>query len=319
MKLKIMKYKIGVACLLASLTIGLYSCLDGDSINLAPGAAGSPLIAMSYVDLDNNGTDLRAGLANFSSASLTFPPTDAVDTVTFWATIQGASKLNKDLNVTLVADNSAIKDNQDNDGLDYLFMDNTQFEFINSKAVIKAGDDVAEFQIKFFPSKIVDPKINYILPVTVTNDGNVPISSNQKYIYFHAIANPLTGSYYWIFRRFNCADTTTCSATSASFSTGSGHAKATFIPSGPTTISVPTGYYTQPNYTITFDNNNGVLTNFKASFSDDVVKNTFNANGISVTQQPAITVSSDYKKIVINYQVANSSGTRNLTDTYISN
>ena len=186
-------------------------------------------------------------------------------------------------------------------------MPDSLFTLISKTAVIKAGQRSAEFKVIFYPSKI-DATENYALPVTATNDGNIDISSNFGHIYFHAIGNPIGGAYSWDYDRYDSQDK------SGAHSGFSGD-ETIFAPVNTTTVKVPTGYYTQPNYLLSFKNTNGVLSDFTAVINPDEIS-TFSDNGITIVSQPVVTVSANNTKIVINYVVYNGSAYRNVTDTY---
>ena len=131
-----------------------------------------------------------------------------------------------------------------------------------------------------FPSK-VDPSLNLLLPISIKTvpDGST-ISTDFGTIYYHFIGNPLAGAYIWDFTRFNASDST---------GANSGHSVGTtsFAPDDPTTIEVPSGYFTQPRYVLTFDNNGGVLSNFQVSLNAADVA-TMHTNGVDVGSAPVI-------------------------------
>ena len=89
-----------------------------------------------------------------------------------------------------------------------------------------------------------------------------------------------------------------------------------FSPVNPTSVKVPTGYYVQPNFLLSFKNTGGVLSDFKAVIAPDEIEGAYTLNGITVVTQPVVTVSSDLKKIVIKHVVFNGAAYRNNTDTY---
>jgi hypothetical protein len=72
------------------------------------------------------------------------------------------------------------------------------------------------------------------------------------------------------------------------------------------------GYYTQPNYIVTFKNDNGVLSDFKAVIDPAERNGSWASAGITVVQEPTIVVSGDLTKFTMNFTTT----TRNCTDIY---
>lgn len=284
----------------------LTSCLDGADSNIPPDASGT-IMELLYVQ--EGGTTINSGLNYFSGAAITYPATHEADTATFVVSLAGATTFSKDLTVTLGVDANAVNDNIASDGITYELMPDSLYTFITKTAVIKAGEKSAAFQVIFYPSKI-DATKNYGLPVTATNDGSVDISSNFGKVYFHAIGNPIAGAYTWDFERHDSQDKS-APISAASFT----EEPTIFAPVNPTTVSVATGYYTQPNYLISFTDTDGVLSNFRAVINPDEIA-TFTDNGITIVVAPTITVSNNNTKFVINYVVNNGTAFRNVTDTF---
>ena len=282
----------------------LSSCLDGDNTNIPTDISDSKILQMAWNPKE--GTNLNAGLNYFAGQTLTFPINSIADTTTFAVTLQGANTSGKDIAVTAVVDMAAKADNFANDSIEYLPMPDEAFEFINSTATIKAGERTAEFKIIFHMTKL-NPKLSYILPVTATNSSELPLSLNYGKVYFHTIGNPLGGIVTHDFIRYsNPAGTGSPDGTSF---TGE---EATFAPADLTTIHVPTGYYDNANYFITFTDNNGVLSNFKAVIDPASVNGAWATAGIEITSGPTITVNEDYTTFTIKYTTI----TRNVTDIY---
>ena len=266
--IKISLYFIALAAILSS-------CLKGDDMNTPPGGAGGTMMVMSYVDLKNTGTTLNSGLRYFGNAALTYPAADLADTATFWVSLQGGT-LGKDLNITLKVDPNAKSDYYSKDSIVYLAMPDSLFTFLGpTTAAINAGKTVVQFQVIFYPSKI-DPTQNYILPVTATNDGDIKTSSNYGHIYFHAIGNPIAGSYTQEWIRWNNSTGTGTPAYDQTFGT-------LFAPSSPTTITVDSG--TGVTYVLSFkQSSGGALSDFKLTFDAASVT----ASGITITAGPTI-------------------------------
>lgn len=245
----------------------------------------------------------------FQGRLLLIPLRTLQDTATFVVSLAGASTFSKDLNITLGVDANAVNDNIGSDDIDYKLMPDSLYTFITKTAVIKAGERSAKFHVIFYPSKI-DATENYGLPVTATNDGSVDISSNFGTVYFHAIGNPIAGSYKWNYDRYNTAD-----KSDALHSTSFAGHETILAPVNPTTVRAETGYL-GVHYLITLTNTDGVLSNFKAVIDPDDVAGTFADNTVTITSAPVLTVSENNTKFVINYVVFNGSASRNITDTF---
>jgi hypothetical protein len=301
-----MKLKLYTIMLLSLMVIGVTSCLDGDDANI-PESSSESIVELIYNP--SGGTTINSGLYYFSGAALTYPASHTADTATFVVSLQGPSPASKDITIDLVVDNSILNKNYATDSIVYLEMPDSVYDFISEKAVIKAGESSVEFQLIIYPSKL-DPIQNYGLPVTVTNDGGITTSSNFGHIYFHVIGNPIAGAYLWDFYRYNTEEAVGDPTTTWTDD------PTTFAPVSPTSVNVKTGYYVTPNYLISFKNNAGVLTDFKAVIDPDEIKAAFTDNGITVVSGPTITVNSDYTEFTINYVVYNGSAFRNITDIF---
>jgi hypothetical protein len=261
-------------------------------------------VEMTYVNPPGVGTLINSGLRYFGAQALLLNPADAADTLTFAVTIQGP--VSQDVTVNLEVRPEAANDNLANDGVAYGLMTSSMYKFLSTSAVIPQGKTYAEFQVVFYPPAIDFTK-STILPITATNDAELTTSANYGMLYFHVIGNALAGLYTWDFIR---CSTPSCSGgpDGQTF-----YGRSTVLsPVDPETVLVPTGYFSQPNYIITFDDNNGVLTNFKAVLDPVALAADWDTQGISVATGPTITVSPDHKVITVKYTTL----TRNVTDIY---
>ncbi len=295
----------------ALVCFSLASCLKSVNTNVNGENLTSDFLQLEYVQ-DSGQTTIASGLQYFSASTLLYPPSDAVDTINFQVTLNGPATKGSDLTVTLAPDWTALADNLASDGITYEKMPDSLYKVITTSVIIKAGTRVAYAKMVVYPSK-VDPTKSYMAPIKPTSNG-LGTSANFGHIYFHTIGNPMAGNYNWDFYRYNSLTNPTFPL---GYNAGSffGHS-ISFLPINPTNIHVPTGYYVQPNYLITFTNTAGVLSNFKAVIDPGELPTAFTANGISMVQQPVITVSPDYKQVTINYVVFNGSAYRNCTDIY---
>jgi hypothetical protein len=279
------------------------SCLDGDEMNTPPNAK-------PFVMITNNaegGPTVNSGIRYFPAQALLLNPTVDNDTMTFAVTLQGVAKYSKDINVTLSTPAEALDDYKETDGINYEMMPANAYNLLSTAGTIPAGKSYTEFQVVFHPS-VINLKKNYMLPIAVaSNDANLPISSNYGNIYYHSIGNPIAGLYKWEFIRY---------ATPAGTGSPDIHTfgDATFAPANGTTVTgFHTGYYTTPNYILTFDDDgNGNLSNFKAILDPAALAADWDPNGIQVATGPTITVEANYTKFTIKYTTL----TRNVTDIY---
>lgn len=289
---------------IASTTV---SCLEGDEANIPVGDGGKPVLGVVW-NPESDQTTVNTGLNYFAKAALLYPPTHTSDTTTFNALFIGGPMNNKDINVSIVIDEEAVLDNYANDSIEYKMMPDSLYDITVTTGVIKAGEKASTpFEIVFYPSKI-DLLQDYMLPLKlVSADPTLEVSQNYGIIYFHTIGNPMAGLYSWDFIRYSNPE-------------GSGSPDAltfydettVFAPANKTTIRVPTGYYTQPDYLISFTNTDGVLSNFKVKIDPDAIENDWTPAEIFVTSGPTITVSEDYTEVTVKYTTV----TRNVTDIY---
>lgn len=292
--------------LFAALASGLTGCLKKNEANIDVNNLSAPVYTMEWIQ--NGGTTINSGLQYFANGALTYPASHKSDTTTFTVRLTGTEYPSNDVTVTIAPDTKALLDNFKVDGITYEAMPDSLYKFISTTGVIKKGTGSASFQVVFYPSKINATK-NYMLAPSVVTPTDYKVSSNFGHIYFHTIGNPIAGSYLQEYIRVPNQDP---NATPDTHVTGRA---VTFAPQNPTTISVPTGYYTAPDYWISFKNTNGVLSNFTVVFSAKALSD-FSGGGITIIQQPTLVVSPDLKKFTVNYIVFNGSAYRNVTDIY---
>lgn len=286
--------------------VSLTGCLKKNESNIDPYDFTSPVYTLEWIQ--PGGTTVNSGLQFFSSGALTYPASDIADTANFTVRLTG-SPVSNDVNITIAPDSKALLDNFATDSIPYLAMPDSVYKFINTTATIKKGTNTASFSVVFYPSKI-DPSKNFMLAPSVTAPADHQVSSNQGHIYFHTIGNPIAGAYTGEYIRIPSADST---ATPDTHVTGK---SSVFAPSSPTVVTVPTGYYTAPNYIISFTNNGGVLSNFSVVIDPTGLAG-FTAGGVSIIIPPSIQVSPDYKTIKINYLAFNGSNYRYVFDNFV--
>ncbi|HYK44090.1 MAG TPA: DUF1735 domain-containing protein [Parafilimonas sp.] len=250
-----------------------------------------------------------AGLAYFTRATIGNLP----DTVQFYANLASEYTLDRDVNVTIGVDQSKIDVyNADTvNAVKYELLPDSTYTIFKTEGTIKSGQRIDSFQIAFYKDKI-DATKNYMLPIVILDGDGVLLSANQSVIWFHAIGNPLAGPYLWDFIRWPCTDSTSCAPDI--YFTGE---NTSFSPVDPTTIEVPSYYYIQPRYVLTFKNDGGVLSDFQVSLNQDDV-DLMAANGVTVTDGPNILIA-DPVAGVFQFQYAVHTSTpadRYIKDTY---
>jgi Domain of unknown function (DUF1735) len=300
--------KIKIIFVLFLATLSLTSCLKKADMNIDPEKLTGNIMELQFIK--SSGSTINSGMQYFAGGALTYPGSDDFDTAHYNISLAGPPTLSKDLTVTVGVDASKVLDNFNSDSIKYELMPDSLYHFVETTAIIKAGERIAPMHIAFYPSKI-DVTKSYMLPVVIKEAAGQIISGNFATIYFHVIGNPIAGAYLWDFIRYNTQDGSG-PLSSASFL----NLSTVFSPVDPTSVKVPTGYYVQPDYLITFTNTGGVLSDFKAEIAPDEVTAAFTNNGITITSAPTINVSPDLKTFTIKYTVFNGSDYRNCTDIY---
>lgn len=257
----------------------------------------------------------EGGNANFGASALTFPGTDAMDTAWFRINFASTNVSSKDVVVTVGYDAAALA--AINAGLNassqYAKFPDSTYSFTVTKVTVKKGfnySDPVPFIV--FPSKL-DPTQSYMFPISITDGGGTTISGNFGTIYYHVIGNPIAGNYSWDFTRWN-NNTGTGTPSGLSFT---GHS-AVFSPDNPTTIEVPSGYFIQPRYVLSFTNNAGALSNFQVSLNPDDVKSmAAPPNNVTVTEGPVILTADPVNHVYkFHFSVTNGTANRYLIDKY---
>jgi hypothetical protein len=214
-----------------------------------------------------SGVGNDAGLANFSRATLSFAD-DTIDThiQSFYVNLASVNALNKDVSVTVGADQAAL-DAYNADAIHltkFDMMPDSIYTIQNSQVTIAAGERVALISVQFTPSKI-DPSKSYMLPISITDAGGINISGNYGTIYYHVIGNALAGNYYQSFYRWNDSDTTL-----PPNSTVFEDELTPVSPESPTTLFLPESYlqtFTGGGISLSFTNDGGVLSDFSVGFN----------------------------------------------------
>lgn len=302
-----MKYFKIKALIFSALIISLSSCLKEGVMNVDTEKTTATIVELQFLE-NGSGSTINSGLQYFGGGALTYPGTHESDTATYNVSIAGPALLGSDLVVSVGVDAAKVLDNYKSDSIPYELMPDSLYKFLSTSVTIKAGERVAPLQIVFYPSK-TDVTKSYMLPVVIKDAAGQTISGNFGIIYFHVIGNPIAGAYSWNYYRWN-------TETPVGDPTGWENDPITFTPVNPNTVKVITGYYTQIEYNISFENNNGVLSDFSVKFDKQQYDDSFVANGVNLVSGPTITVSPDYKDFEIKYLVYNGAAYRYIIDEY---
>jgi hypothetical protein len=218
---------------------------------------------------------INSGLGYFASSALIFS-TDTL-TVPIPVNLASVNTLNKDLTITLAVDNSALTNYNGMGGLQYELMGDSSYSFPTKTVTIPAGKRLDTVWVTFY-GHTLDPTKNYMLPISITDGDGIDLTGNFNTMYFHAIGNPIAGSYGELWTRWNATDTTGA-PTYDHLDVG----PVTFSPESPTEISVVSGGTGDQDF-ISFTNNGGVLSDFSVSFHDDQIASL----GITITSGPVL-------------------------------
>jgi hypothetical protein len=252
------------------------------------------------------------GLANFQNNAILFPPTDAADTTYFHLEYASTTTAPQDEVITIAIDPAALAAYNAQGGNQYAIFPDSIYSFTTTSVTIPKGNNYsAGIPLIMFPDKI-DLLNNYMLPISITvAPKGSTISSNYTTIYYHLVGNPIAGIYNWDWTRWNNSDGS--GAPSGLSFVGQ---STVLAPDDGTTVEVPSGYYTQPRYVITFTNNAGVLSNFAVTLNPTDLAS-FAAGGITVTSGPNILKADPINGIYeFQYTVFNGTASRYLIDKY---
>jgi Domain of unknown function (DUF1735) len=310
-------YKLKISLLLLTLAACLSACLKDNAYMDVSNT--QPIIEFSY------GSDGSGDIGNFG-VDATMTQLDTAIAVN----IASPQVLDYPVTVTLKIDPNLLnKYNAVGGNTQLVMLPDSTFKFTTTTVTIPAGHRLGRIPITLYPSKI-NPGKSYGLPIAIQdakgpNGQTLLVSSNSGVAFFAFIGNPLAGPYTYDFTRYN-GDTTT--APNSSSFTGASILTTTI---NPTAILFPESYlqtFADPSagLAVSFDNNNGTLTNFKVYF-DATTTAGLSAGGFTIAQAPIFTnvqlagnSANNYKGTTfrIYYQLINSSGgVRTFIDKYV--
>ncbi|HUP10626.1 MAG TPA: DUF1735 domain-containing protein [Niastella sp.] len=231
----------------------------------------------------------EGGLGNFANSAIILTSMEP-DSLVFHVNLASEQTFDHDVTVTLDYDEAALNAYNASSDLKYEKFPDSIFSFPTKQITIPAGQRAVEVPFVVLADK-VDLKKSYMFPISVTDAGGNVKSGNFGTIYYHLIGNPLAGPYTWDFTRYNNADGSG-TPNALSFSGES----AILAPLTPTQLEVASGYFIQPRYEITFDDIDGVQSNFQVTLNEEDVE-TMSANGVTVIDGPNIIQADPVNKV----------------------
>ncbi len=306
-----MKKILSYIIVFTAFTLSFTSCKKESVSNVNDSNLTGNFLQLEWVEA-GSGSTVNSGLQYFGGSTLLYPAAHTSDTAKYTVTLNGPNTLSTDLVVNIVPDWTVLNANYSNDSTTYEKMPDSLYKILTSTVTIKAGTRTAEAKVVFFPSKI-DPKKNFMVPLTINNANNLAVSKNFGHVYFHTLGNPIAGPYSWDFIRYN-----TLAGTGPISPFSFYDDVTTFVPVTTKMVKVATGYYTQPDYLISFKNTNGVLSDFAVEIDPNQVNDYLTAGGVSIFRKPTIAVAlvGGKYKFTLNW-VAFTGAYRNVTDIYI--
>ena len=179
-----------------------------------------------------------------------------------------------------------------------------------------AGEFAKSIYITIPDATLFDPSTTYALGFTILSaDAGGKISTQKGMLVAIGAKNIVHEDLSWDFFRWNLAALQT-SQPPPPVSSGFTNAPTTLTTISANAVEVPSGYFIQPRYRLTFTNVGGVATNFVLSFNPSDLA-ALNAAGVTIVDGPNILLA-DFaaKKYRFQYQVFNGSAFRYLIDYY---
>lgn len=263
---------------------------------------------------------LNAGLGNFKASNISpFVPQSFID-VELTVQLNGEFPANDATNVVLEVDDAKRVAYNASQSIQFGLLPTKTYKFLGSlNLVIEAGKRLAKTTVRFYPDSIktYPPDTSFLFPVSMKSAGGKLIASNFQTMYINVIGNPIAGPYLWDFKRWNVTTGLSSAEPASAPNGGTFVGTATnFVPKDGSTILVPSGYFIQPNYEISFTNNGGVLSNFKAIISA-ADNDALIAAGVTVVDGPNVLLANPTtKEYRLQYQVFNGTAWRYMWERY---
>lgn len=228
-----------------------------------------------------------AGLNNVQKSAVMINPLSADnDTVYIDIDLDYHQMITSPQTVKIAIDNSKVAEYNTANSKSFNTTTADMVTLLQSEVTIPAGERTARTALVIKQNKF-DPVKSYMIPVTIAEAPGAKLSSNLSTRYFNIIGNPLAGTYTWDWFRYQRGDTTGA-VNGDSFTDD----EATPLPVSGTELLFPDPYlqtFADPNAGIllSFTDNNGVLTDFEASF-DAVTQAGLKTGGFTIASNPKI-------------------------------
>ncbi len=276
----------------------------------------------TYTDFSKTGETVilqNSGLGNFKAANVD-PYSADTNIIEIVAQLNSEYAIGADISVTIGVDDAkrVAYNASTTPPSNFLLMLPDMYKIKATQLIIKAGQRLALTTVEIYSAKITaqDPDKSWMLPISITNASGKTLSSNFNTMYINVIGNPIAGPYLWDFYRWNL--TALQSAIPPTPPNGGTFLNnpTTFVPVNGTSVLVPSGYFIQPNYLISFTNTGGVLSNFTAVINgpdnDELI-----ARGVTVVDGPNLLIADPItKRYKIQYQVFNGTAYRYIIDEF---
>lgn len=261
---------------IVALVVTLTSCLKDDDYE--DGIYGSirDTEGGKYVSIRTS------GLNNFQRSSVLIDPLSADnDTVEVFIDLDVAQKTTSPVTITIGLDDAKRTAYNTANSKNFQPVTDAMVRIENTTLTIPAGERTVKTNL-IIKQDLFDPSKSYLIPLTILTAPDASLSSNLSTRYYNIIGNPFAGPTLHDFTRFNNND-----------GSGPPHSLSytdhdrTILPITETSFSVPSGYFIEPSYNVSFTNTAGVYSDFKVILNADDVK-IMKDNGVEVTQAPKV-------------------------------
>jgi len=223
-----------------------------------------------------------SGLNNFQRSSILIDPLSPdYDTVAVFIDLDVAQKTTSPVTIKLGLDDSKRQAYNTATGKNFQQVTDAMVKIENTSLTIPAGERVVQTNL-ILKQDLFDPSKSYLIPVTILESPEASLSSNLNTRYFNVIGNPFAGPTLHDFARWD-NNTGTGNQSGLSYT----DEPRTILPITETSFSVPSGYFVEPNYNVSFTNTAGVYTDFKVILNPDDVKY-MKDNGVEIIQAPKV-------------------------------
>jgi hypothetical protein len=209
------------------------------------------------------------------------------DTVDLYIDLDYYTKTNKDVTVKIAFDDAKRVAYNTANSKNYLPVTAAMVKLLSTTITIPAGERVGHTQL-VIKQDLFDGSVSYMFPVTITDGGGLPLSSNLNTKYFNIIGNPLAGAYLMNFSRWNGTTDTTTAANGGGFV----NEPINILPETGTVLLLPEDYLQTfvggyAGISLSFDNNNGVFSNFSVSLNKKTTDG-LAAGGFTIATAPKL-------------------------------